>query len=259
MAANGPRRVSNFGDEFSPLALSELTGSRVRWRSARRASVYGIGSLLETYQANGGQARVFGSGLRTGRVADAPLRAESFLAVRGVLTRSALGLPEDTPLGDPGVVVAELGLGDVRRGSAPVFLPHFGVLATREGARTVAALRANGYEVALPNTEPLEIARRLAGAPFVATTSLHGLVFANALGVPATLVSMPDVRGAEPRFKYDDYLSALGDTADRVELELVSDAGRALAFAETLEEAAARLRKESLRVAENLRAAARAL
>lgn len=77
--------------------------------------------------------------------------------------------------------------------------------------------------MSLPNLPPLEMARSLSGADLVVTSSLHGLVFADAYGVPGQLVTMTDGphQKQEPTFKYDDYGSALDVTSAAVPLSSV--------------------------------------
>lgn len=259
MLAQQTPRMTNFGDEFSALALAELTGGRVRWASASRAGVYGIGSILTVYARERSEARIFGSGLRGAPSTPWTVPAGRALAVRGTLTRDALGLPGATVLGDPGLVVGSLDLGAVPRGRRPLVLPHFGAVGSAPARRVLAAMRAGGYDVVLPNAAPLEVARRVAAAPFLATSSLHGLVFAHALGTPACLVTFPGLAHREPLFKYDDYLSALGERARFVDVAEVADEQAAARAAAALAEHAPVLRARAATVAAALASAARGL
>ncbi|MBT0993100.1 hypothetical protein KIN34_02175 [Cellulomonas sp. DKR-3] len=259
MLAQQTPRMTNFGDEFSAIALGELTGARVRWAAASRARVYGIGSILTVYARERSEARVFGSGLRGAPATPWTVPAERVLAVRGTLTRDALGLPDDTVLGDPGLVVGSLDLGVGPRVRRPLVLPHFGAVGSAPARSALASMRAGGYDVVLPNAAPLEVARRIAAAPFLATSSLHGLVFAHALGTPARLVTFPGVPHQEPLFKYDDYLSALGDRARFVDVAQVPDDRAAARTAESLGEHAVVLRARAAAVAEALAPVARRL
>ncbi len=206
-------RIYNFGDEVTPLILRELTGSPVRWSPPGRADVFAIGSILDIYGRRAGDgARIFGSGVRGGTWEHDPIRPDAACAVRGHLTRSLLGLPEATPLGDPGLAIREF---DVRvaRGRRPLVIPHMTTLGSGQGRATVASLRAEGFDVVLPNANAMEVARAIASASYLVTASLHGLVFANALGIPAVLSTLDSDR-TEPKFKYDDYLSVFGREAE---------------------------------------------
>src|SRR5699024_3695475 len=55
----------------------------------------------------------------------------------------------------------------------------------------------------------LEFAKQIARAEAVYSSSLHGLVFAHALGRPAALVAPLT---AEPELKYRDYAASVGET-----------------------------------------------
>jgi hypothetical protein len=65
----------------------------------------------------------------------------------------------------------------------------------------------------MPNQHPVEVVRAIGGAPIVYTSSLHGLIVADALGVPAALLrfSGPKLSG-EPEFKYVDYFESVGSS-----------------------------------------------
>ncbi|UJP41013.1 polysaccharide pyruvyl transferase family protein [Cellulomonas palmilytica] len=212
MARQNSGRIYNFGDEIAPYVLRELTGEKVSWRPPSRADVFSVGSILEIYGKRARGAKIFGSGIRSGSWPFAQVTSDVVCSVRGTSTRDALGLPESTVLGDPGLAVAVLDVGTVRRTTRPAVVPHFGTFSSMEGRATLSSLRARGFDILLPNTNALDMVRRIAGASYVVTSSLHGLVFAHALGVPAVLTSFSG--HAEPTFKYDDYMSVFGMRAE---------------------------------------------
>lgn len=224
LVTGGPKRLANFGDAVNPAVLRELTGHRVTWAPLHRAEVVCIGSLLDAYVRVGSTAMVLGSGCRQGWCQADAVVAERVLSVRGELTARVLGLPDTVPLGDPGLVVASL-LPErrPRRGGA-LLVPHFAVPGTAAGRAALRAARAAGLGVVLPNEPPLLVAERVRAAECVVTSSLHALVFAHALGTPVQLVSFEG--GAEPRFKYDDYLSVFGLTSDVAPVQDVLDLPR---------------------------------
>jgi pyruvyltransferase len=207
-------RLANFGDEISSAILEELTGRRVAWAPIAKAEVVGVGSLLNVYVRLGGQGTIFGSGVRTpqtlGAIED---RLGPVLALRGKATRDVLGAPADTPLGDPGLVVRAILA--VRRPSrsGAIVIPHFAVMGTAHGRAQLRRARAAGFEVVLPNEHPLDVARKIRTSNLVVTSSLHAVVFADALDVPVDLVTFGSAALDEPTFKYDDYMSVFGLTA----------------------------------------------
>jgi pyruvyltransferase len=81
-----------------------------------------------------------------------------------------------------------------------VYVPHY-----RNGA--AGAVEDPDVHTLSVDADPLRLATEIARAEFVLTSSLHGLVFAHALGRPARLVA-PET--AEPVVKYQDYFASLG-------------------------------------------------
>lgn len=128
------------------------------------------------------------------------------LAVRGPRTRDALSLPADLPLGDPGLLVSR----QAARAARPegmVVIPHFTQWNTPIGRRQIAEAMRAGFDVVEPSLSPRHVLRRIAQAAFVGSASLHGVVLAHALGVPAQLVR--DTGTREPLWKYEDYFASL--------------------------------------------------
>ncbi|KAK3281847.1 hypothetical protein CYMTET_10385 [Cymbomonas tetramitiformis] len=73
----------------------------------------------------------------------------------------------------------------------------------------------NLIETFTPGQRPRAVVDQLRQCSFVATTSLHGLIFAEALGIPARPVRNVSLGSAdEGVFKYNDYLHATGRATD---------------------------------------------
>lgn len=79
------------------------------------------------------------------------------------------------------------------------FVPHY-----REGPQYRTNRRYNVIDV---DATPLDFAREIARCERVYSSSLHGVIFAHALGRPVALVAP---RTSEPEFKYRDYLGSVG-------------------------------------------------
>ncbi|PYI37595.1 hypothetical protein CVS30_14435 [Arthrobacter psychrolactophilus] len=206
------RNVSNFGDEVSRHFLQELTGESFRWRQPAKAEYLGIGSVLNSAIRSGFSGTIIGSGLRRPLATDeSPDPSCNFIGVRGHLTAKEVGLPPEAAIGDPGLLARSVFSkpNHERQSAMPVLIPHFEVLNSKSGRSSLKALRSEGWDVILPNTPPAEVARAVRQAPFVASSSLHGYIFAHALDTPTTLLEFRDESG-EPDFKFRDYLSVFG-------------------------------------------------
>jgi Polysaccharide pyruvyl transferase len=217
--ARGRRRASiNFGDEFTPLAVKELLGTTAVWSPLKDADLVMVGSVLNEYIEQGSSARVFGAGLRQGS-AGTGIPTERVIGVRGRGTLASLGLDQaSVSLGDPGLLVRSMvEQGGIRRGVCLV--PHFNAFASAKARSLIRGAAAAGATIVSPAQPPLEVARAINGCDLVLSSSLHGLVFADAVGVPRARVTIAG--HTDPSFKYDDYESAFDATTSSQDLELL--------------------------------------
>ncbi len=191
----------NFGDDLTPWLLPHY-GLAAAYRSASTARLAGVGSILEFLPA-GWDGAVWGSGLM--EEAAHALPAATFLAVRGELTRELAGVRGEVALGDPGILVARHLRRPAVRSDVGI-VPHGhhrqhpGVLAATGGAARVSVVNVHGR--AAPTV------RAIAACRVIVTTSLHGLVTADAYGIPAVWTTLdPPLGGGD--FKFRDYESAM--------------------------------------------------
>ncbi len=187
----------NFGDMLAPAIVRLLIGERLAAGSSSR--LVAVGSIM--HLARDGDV-VWGTGVN-GKVPRSEIVARRLdvRAVRGPLTASVLrGMRFTIPetYGDPGLL-APLLLGI---GRAPS--PRFPVTAlpNLHDRRTWFGLP--GYFS--PRSPYESVIRRIADSAQVVTSSLHGIVIADALGVPVSLVRP----GSEDMFKYEDYYEGTG-------------------------------------------------
>jgi pyruvyltransferase len=105
-------------------------------------------------------------------------------------------------LADPGLVIGRLHPDLPAIAAEPgrvSFIPHF-----RERERYRRGTPFHFIDIDAP---PYEVARQIAGSEAVYSSSLHGLIWAHALGRPAALVTP---QTGEPEFKYRDYFESIG-------------------------------------------------
>lgn len=200
----GPR-VENFGDLIGPkVARQIVAGAALSTRRAnrQRAQLGVIGSIIHMLPAG---AHVWGPGVN-GKHLDISIPEDLTIhAVRGPLTGKYL---EQRDLRDPGVY------GD------PALLVDFGAPASpneRAGVLCIQNLNdpvldAVGVRRLAPTAEYSLIIDAIRGSELVIGSSLHAIVVAEALGVPARAV----VSGVEPDFKYRDYYEGTGRSGIRI-------------------------------------------
>lgn len=200
-----PRRpLNNFGDLLGPLIVERIKQERGLHEPAEDRRLVTVGSILRLTRPGD---VIWGSGIN-GKSMD--LGAAPDLDVRAVRGPRTLNL-----LRDAGTVVPEV-FGD------PALLwsrfwpreSYFDggsrqplvVVPNHNDRRTV-----EGPEVVSPLGDPHDIIGRIARSDFVCGSSLHGIVIAEAFGIPARLIRS----AVEPAFKYDDYYFGTGRSSYR--------------------------------------------
>lgn len=248
------RPLTNFGDLLSPLVMEAATGRKVVWAPPERADIVGVGSILELYASRGSGAFIWGSGLRSLPSSSSDISGSfgNILAVRGPNTRAALGIPIGTPLGDPGLLAPHFAHRSKALQRRPLVIPHFRTWASRGSRGLLSDLKINGFDVAPPSLEPRVMIDRINNASVVVTSSLHGVIVAHALGIPAQLVTTSTQQMAEPEFKYSDYASSMGTTLVAMPIRSLLNEGETRKVTEKLEPNVPGLRLAAEALAEGL-------
>lgn len=188
----------NFGDDINPTFFARVTGLPVRLAATGRTPhLLGAGSILEKATP---ASVVCGAGFLAAPTGPPP-RPSAVVAVRGALSLAAIGGDEATLLGDPLVLVDGL-VQPVPKRHPVGFVPHVVSID-----RWRADCRGRSLLVD-PSAEPWRVVETIAACELVLSQSLHGLIVADALGVPNVWVA-PAAGMVGGRFKFDDYFSTL--------------------------------------------------
>jgi len=210
----------NAGDAASAIVVSHITGESLNVVGVERRSgphLLAIGSILEWMDE---QSVVWGSGYIR---ADTPLPAvpKAVLAVRGELTWAKLnsqGVACDPIFGDPGIFIPEIyPRGQVKWSVGLV--PHYVDI----DAPFVGRARAAGLHVINPLSPFDHYISALTGCERIISSSLHGLIFAHAYGIPAVWVKLSD-HVVGNGFKFFDYYTSVGVRAHDVPSHSADDA-----------------------------------
>ena len=207
--------VPNFGDELSPEVVAFVTGRRVQQAGRWGCDLTGVGSILDRYLSTKGRlvlgarsalgrpVQVWGSGLIHAAPAQTP--ALTILALRGHLTRQILNAAETTPLGDPGLLAAAM-LGQPTARQAIGIVPHY---SDKPDPMVASLARLPGVRIIDTERGGAEVCADIARCAVILSSSLHGLVVADAYGLPNWRLRFgQQLKGGD--FKFLDYASALG-------------------------------------------------
>jgi pyruvyltransferase len=194
----------NAGDLVAPMLLKSYGFTPV-FSHRTEARLFSCGSLLDKVPTNF-SGYILGTGLMHGDVIKS-LPDARILAVRGELTRNNIGAPRDTILGDPGLLVARCLTSTRKKRFALGVIPHF---TDNKDPRLHNLLRRYKKEILFINiqTTPLAVLKQIDQCEYILSSSLHGMVFADSVGVPNAWIILSD-RVQGKGFKFHDYGSAL--------------------------------------------------
>jgi len=205
--------LSNWGDALNPVLVKHISGrdpvavgDAYNFRGRPVYSV--IGSILGETWTNLSNIEVWGSGFIS---ADRIFRTapNKIHAVRGPLTRKlilAQGLPCPAVYGDPALLYPRYYAPKVKREYDLGIVAHY-------FDRDNPWVRRATLETNVLNIDVLggvkEFVDQMCRCRFVASSSLHGLIAADAYGIPFTWLSLSD-RVIGHGFKFRDYLMSTG-------------------------------------------------
>jgi len=133
----------------------------------------------------------------------------SFAAVRGPITACLMG-NDSLPCGDPGLLVGELFEGKLpkrKKFKIGVILHHSQTLSVA-GASYVEQTR-NARFINVKRLNAFDVVSQISECEFVMSSSLHGLIVADALRIPNIWLDPRDIHGTA-RFKFYDYAASIG-------------------------------------------------
>lgn len=213
----------NFGDY-----LSEYYADRILVSPIFQADAYYlVGSAIsdalvmrDTGGLDAGEARTVAywcCGSRGAEpLADALVGRCAFFGARGPLTRDVLGLPVDTPLGDPGLLMPLIYTPAVssRTAGKTVCVPHFSQVADVEALTQAAGADLGLSPLIRTEAEFHQLIDDIASAEFVLAGSLHAAIIAFAYGRPFSFWNAGYI---DVPFKWADFAASLSVSMDFVD------------------------------------------
>lgn len=201
--------VRNFGDALAPLLLQRFADLKVEWSPISHAKVASVGSILEHIPPLW-DGYILGSGMLR---ENSPLHLHGMksgitakiLALRGPLT--ARVIPGNYALGDPGILADEL-VGPQERKWDLGILPHFTDTELEPKFRALIP-KEHSVCVIKPGNDPLTVLREIGSCRRLVTSSLHGMIVADAFGIPRRVeyTNKMDRDGGD--FKFRDYSASI--------------------------------------------------
>ncbi|MHB8974347.1 MAG: polysaccharide pyruvyl transferase family protein [Pirellulaceae bacterium] len=164
-----------------------------------------IGSILQG-ASDRFRGIILGSGLISERH-DLRFPHANILALRGELTKRCLGIDGTILLGDPGLLASDLMGKETQQKRAVLgIVPHY-VDKQNLSVRSLATRYSRDVLVVDVCRHPRAVIRDIARCQYILSSSLHGVIVADALGIPNSWTVLSD-RVLGNGFKFRDYYSA---------------------------------------------------
>lgn len=203
----------NYGDILSVQIVSWVSGKEVSFYNAphsrkkwfKKTYLMAIGSIMKYTQP---KATVWGSGIisRKDQFSNA-----TFCAVRGPLSRKRiqeLGYSCPEIYGDPAILLPAYYQPTIQKKYEYGFIPHY---VDQEVVQAWYGEEKDSAVLNLMNDNVFYTTDRILECKKIISSSLHGVIVAQAYGIPAIWVQFSDKLSGD-NVKYDDYFLSVGMT-----------------------------------------------
>lgn len=223
--SGGNNRMINYGDELSAEIVGALARREVVYSNAASADLAAIGSILHGVCRRQWR-RIFYGRMQpivlwgTGSIRSKTLSIEPRLdvrALRGPRTLELLSLNTTKPFGDPGLLAPMLlsGTRTIRKPWRWGIVPHV-VDLDQPQVKRLCADNENSTIIDLRDPDLIATTRKISECDFVISSSLHGLVVADAFSVPNIRARFSNqIAGGD--WKFADYAQSV----DRLDIQPV--------------------------------------
>jgi pyruvyltransferase len=172
----------NFGDALSKLLIKHFMGSDATWTPAADADLVMVGSVLE--QLSKDWSGIIAGAGKLHKKSKISFPNARILAVRGPLT--AIGLRGDFVRADPGLLADELVDSEDKQYKLGI-IPHW---TDKTLIKDPRFFRYNPRIIRVEG-EPLEVIREIGRCEKIISSSLHGIILADAFGTPRRIEIAP--------------------------------------------------------------------
>ncbi len=193
--------IPNWGDALGPLLLRRFSRVDAAWAPANEAQVVCVGSILGNLIRPTYTGVVLGSG-KMHEDGTVPPNA-NILALRGPLT--ARGVRGLFALGDPGLLADEMVVVNEKTHNLGI-VPHW----SDHGLEHDPRFAEFNPVIIRFNDDPLDVIRAIGSCRKIVSSSLHGLILADAFNIPRRFEPTAHWGKEGGDFKVRDHCAAIG-------------------------------------------------
>lgn len=208
----------NFGDLLTDLLIKRFTGLSTNLVTPDKADLVMVGSILEHLPKDFSGVIAGAGKLHEKTIIDFP--NAKILGVRGPLT--AKGLKGNIVLADPGLLADELVPLEDKKYDLGI-VPHWTDTKLEHDPRFMKY----SPKIIRVNDDPLKVITEISQCKKIISSSLHGIIIADAFGIPRRIEISPRVLSHPHQegglFKWNDYSESIGM---KLEIGLTQQANR---------------------------------
>lgn len=205
---------TNFGDLLGP-DLFDYFGIPYIYAPPDLADAASVGSILDILPKS-----FSGSILGSGFIQDGPIVSfpnAHFYGVRGKISRNRIEDSNVRIIGDPGILVSDIYEYDKKSVYKLGIVPNY-IDKQEEIIHDWNDRYPDNVKLVDPEQNPRRVIREISKCDLIVSSSLHGIVSAHSLGIPAARTSISgNVKGG--RYKFKDYFSIYDTTLNEVDLQ----------------------------------------
>jgi pyruvyltransferase len=197
--------VSNWGDAINPWLISKFSDSKVT-KNEKMPRLFAIGSVLQHGVKD--NDIIWGTGTLSSKRITPNLDLD-IRAVRGPLTRDVLlksGYKCPDVYGDPAMLVKDFYNHTVEVTHDFGIIPHVSELEHPIILDILKRYNVKLINIRLGHTEFID---ELKSVSYVISSSLHGLIMADAYGIPNTKIDLPGTQWKGSNWKFADYFASV--------------------------------------------------
>ena len=234
-------RVDNMGDKLNSLIVKELFGLKIKRHTPLTCEISGIGSGLGQFCLSDEfclsmaeriagslfpKTYIWGTGFISREQKETPFYRKNmiFQAVRGELSRERcerlLKQNLKIPTGDGGILAVEVLKERQKKTYRVGVIAHY-----KEQNHPIFKTIAEKFQDSClinARQDPLSVIKQIDQCEYIISSSLHGLIIADSLGIPNIHIYVTDAMLGDG-FKFDDYYSAYGERHNYVDTNIRTD------------------------------------
>lgn len=206
----------NFGDLIGPYLISKITGIPVlNIKNLRHPGIMAVGSILQMIDRK--NMVIWGSGLmyelKDTQIKSFKNHAPQILSVRGKesaqhLIEAGINIPDQKFYGDPALILPLFYTPSIKDSKKIGICPHY----SHKPYFLESIIGKNNFKIINVQNDVETVVDEIASSAACISTSLHGLIVAQAYGIPWVWLEICDKNLSGGDFKFKDFFSTLNET-----------------------------------------------